>query len=84
MSSKHAEVQQIIADILQGKIYETALGNYAAGTRSKISIQQNLENLQFVVTEIEQDAYSLDEWTKTQHLSSIDELTSFLNNILNH
>ncbi len=84
MSPKNDKISQIIADILRGKVYETELGNYAAGTRSRISITQSPDKLQFLATETEQDAYNADEWTKTQHLSSVDELTSFLNNILNH
>jgi hypothetical protein len=84
MQTLNEHILLIIADLKQGKAYETELGNYAAGTRSKINIKQNPDNLQFIVTEIEQDAYSLDEWTKTQNLSNVSELTLFLNKILNH
>ncbi len=84
MQDLNERILMIIADLKQGKVYETALGNYAAGTRSKISIQQNPENLQFVVTEIEQDAYSLDEWTKSTELQDIQELTEYLAHIVNN
>ncbi len=84
MQDLNKRILLIITDLKQGKVYETDLSNYAAGTRSKISIKQNPESLQFIVTEIEQDAYSTDEWTKTQYLNSIEELTSFLKSILNH
>ncbi len=76
--------QQIITEVLQGKVYETELSNYTAGTRSKIKIRKNPDNQQFVVIETEQDAYSANEWTKTQKLNNVNELALFLNKIISH
>lgn len=82
MSLTEKNIQQIIADIQQGKVYETELSNYAAGTRTKISIEQGLDKQVFIIQEHEQDAYSLDEWTNTLHLSNVNELTLYLSKII--
>jgi hypothetical protein len=83
MSLVESIVRQIIGDILEGKVYETTLSNYTAHSRSKIFIQQLPDNQGFIVKEVEQNAFDLDEWNKTLELKSVADLENYLNGIIN-
>ncbi|MCU0444232.1 MAG: hypothetical protein MUE85_04885 [Microscillaceae bacterium] len=83
MSLTESIIRQIIADIGQNEVFETEFGNYTAGTRSKISIQKSMDNQSFIVKELEQDAFSSDEWSKTIQLHNTEELKVYLGKIVN-